>query len=78
MLILCTSKYVRLASSVHNSTHCILEYVHNAFYLVHKSTKMHSGVVSSEQSPGKTICKCKLTPTENVLADMRKACCVLQ
>ena len=37
MLILCTSKYIRLASCVHNSTHRILlstsEYVHNAILL---------------------------------------------
>ena len=36
---------------------------------------MHSGVVSSEQSPRKTICdlKCKLTANRNVFVCMRKA-----
>ena len=41
---------------------------------------MHSGVVSSEHSPRKTICdlKCKLTANQNVFVYTRKACCVLQ
>ena len=36
---------------------------------------MHSGAVSSEQSPRKTICdlKCKLTANQNVFVYMRKA-----
>ena len=42
--------------------------------------KMHSGVISSEQSPRKTNCdlKCKLTDNENVFVYTRKACRVLQ
>ena len=41
---------------------------------------MHSGVVSSEENPGKAICdlKCELTVNQNVFLYMRKACCVLQ
>ena len=41
---------------------------------------MHSGVVSSEQIPRKTMCalKCKLKANQNVFVYMRKACCVLQ
>ena len=69
---LCTQQY-----PLHSMEHKY--YVHNAFYHVHKSTKcILTGVVSSEQSPGKTIydLKCKLTA--NVFVDMRKACCVLQ
>ena len=36
---------------------------------------MHSGVVSFEQSPRRTICdlKCKLTANQNVFVYMRKA-----
>ena len=49
-LILCTSKYIRLASCAHNSTHCILLSTHK--YIMHSimytGVQMHSGVVSSD------------------------------
>ena len=40
-----------------------------------KENRIHSGVVSSEQSPRKTICdlKCKLTANQNVFVYIRKA-----
>ena len=69
MLILCRSKYIRLASCVHNST-----------YIMHSISCTQEYKMHSEQSPRKTICdlKCKLTANQNVFVHMRKACCILQ
>ena len=41
--------------------------------VMYTKVQMHSGVVSSEQSPRKTICdlKCKLTANQNVFVYMR-------
>ena len=44
-------------------------------YISTQEYKIQSGVVSSEQSPRKTVCdlKCKLTANQNVFVYMRKA-----
>ena len=69
MLILCTSKYIRLASCVHNSTHCILLCTH-IMYIIHSImyTRVQnafwpvwshlSGVISQMLTDSQSKCVC--------------------
>ena len=85
MLILCLSKYIKLASCVHNSTHCILwsthiKYIMHFIMYTRVQNAFWCGLICADSMLGKTICdlKCKLTANQNVFVYMKKACCVLQ